>query len=162
MGALRVGWLRAPRPVILRLARVKGALNFGVGAFDQLAALRLMDGYQQLCERRRAQARAHMQALVAALGRELPDWEVAAAERGWSLWITLPAGSAAAFAQVALRHGVAIATGGANGPDETFPDCVRICYGPAPRLLELAAQRLANAWSEFTTTTIPITTLAHA
>src|SRR6185369_2698471 len=92
-GALRVGWLRGPRPVILRLARVKGALNLGVGAFDQLAALSLMDAYQQLCERRRAQGREHMQALVAALGRELPDWELTPAEGGWSLWITLPAGS---------------------------------------------------------------------
>jgi DNA-binding transcriptional MocR family regulator len=160
-GALRVGWLRGPRPVILRLARVKGALNLGVGAFDQLAALSLMDAYQQLCERRRAQGREHMQALIAALGRELPDWEPAPAEGGWSLWITLPTGSAAAFAQVALRHGVAIAPGGASSPDEGFPDCVRICYGPAPPVLELAARRLANAWSEFATTTTPITTLAH-
>jgi DNA-binding transcriptional MocR family regulator len=161
-GGLRVGWLRAPRPVILRLARVKGALNLGVGAFDQLAALSLMDGYQQLSERRRAQAQEHMQALVTALGRELPDWDLAAPDGGWSLWITLPAGSAAAFAQAALRHGVAIAPGGASSPDETFPDCVRICYGPAPPLLELAARQLANAWNEFATTTIPLTTLAHA
>ena len=99
--------------------------------------------------------------VVAALGRELPDWEPAPAEGGWSLWITLPTGSAAAFAQVALRHGVAIAPGGASSPDEGFPDCVRICYGPAPPVLELAARRLANAWSEFATTTTPITTLAH-
>ena len=160
-GALRVGWLRAPRPVILRLARVKGALNLGVGAFDQLAALTLLNGYQQLCEQRRAQARAHMQTMVRALGRELPDWDLAPTEGGWSLWITLPAGSAAAFAQGALRHGVAIAPGGASSPDEAFTDCVRICYGPAPPLLDIAAQRLANAWNEFTTTTIPITTLAH-
>jgi DNA-binding transcriptional MocR family regulator len=161
-GALRVGWLRAPRPVILRLARVKGALNLGVGAFDQLAALSLMDDYQQLAERRRAQAQEHMQTMVAALGRELPDWEVTAPDGGWSLWITLPAGSAAAFAQVALRHGVAIAAGGASSPNDTFPDCVRVCYGPAPPVLELAAQRLANAWNEFSPNTIPLTTLAHA
>jgi len=103
-----------------------------------------------------------MQAMVAALGRELPDWDVAAAEGGWSLWITLPSGSAAAFAQVALRHGVATAPGGASSPDEAFLDFVRICYGPAPPLLELAAQRLANAWSEFATSTIPILTLARA
>jgi DNA-binding transcriptional MocR family regulator len=42
-GGLRVGWLRAPRPVILRLARTKGALNIGVGAFDQLAALAILE-----------------------------------------------------------------------------------------------------------------------
>jgi len=38
-GGLRVGWLRAPRPVILRLARIKGALNIGGAAFAH-AALR--------------------------------------------------------------------------------------------------------------------------
>ena len=56
-GGLRVGWLRAPRPVILRLARIKGALNIGVGAFDQLAALAILDDYPQLCLQRRAQAK---------------------------------------------------------------------------------------------------------
>ena len=55
-GGLRVGWLRAPRPVILRLARIKAALNIGVGAFDQLAALAILDDYPQLCLQRRAQA----------------------------------------------------------------------------------------------------------
>ena len=50
-----------------------------------------------------------MEALVSALGRELPEWDITPAEGGWSLWITLPSGSAAALAQVALRHGVAIA-----------------------------------------------------
>jgi DNA-binding transcriptional MocR family regulator len=147
-GGLRVGWLRAPRPVILRLARVKGALNIGVGAFDQLAALAILDEYPRLCEQRRAQADEHMQAIVGALCRELPEWSIPAPEGGWSLWLTPPAGSGAAFAQAALRHGVAITPGGANSPDGAFPEYVRICYGPSPPLLEAAAQRLAAAWSD--------------
>ena len=100
-----------------------------------------------------------MQTLVNALRRELPAWELTPAEGGWSLWITLPTGSGAAFAQTALRHGVAIAPGGGSSPDDAFPDCVRICYGPAPALLEEAARRLAAAWSDFAPTAIPITTL---
>src|SRR5262249_59199774 len=84
-GGLRVGWLRAPRPVILRLARVKGALNLGVGAFDQLAALQVLDGYDELCLRRRAQAAEHMEALWRALCSELPEWEIPTAQGGWSL-----------------------------------------------------------------------------
>jgi DNA-binding transcriptional MocR family regulator len=161
-GGLRVGWLRAPRPVILRLARVKGALNLGVGAFDQLAGLAILDRYDELCRRRRAQASTHMQATVQALARELPEWDVTPAEGGWSLWITPPAGSGAAFAQAALRHGVAIAPGGASSPDGAFPECVRICYGPAPPLLEAAARRLAAAWTEFLATAVSIATLARA
>lgn len=151
-GGLRVGWLRAPRPVILRLARVKGALNIGVGALDQLAALAILEDYPQLCLRRRAQASAHMQAIVDALRRELPDWNIAAPEGGWSLWLTPPAGSGAAFAQAALRHGVAITPGAANSPDAAFPEYVRICYGPTPPLLEAAAQRLAAAWADMANT----------
>jgi DNA-binding transcriptional MocR family regulator len=149
-GGLRVGWLRAPRPVILRLARIKGALNISVGAFDQLAALAILDDYPSLCQRRRAQANTHMHAIVDALRRELPEWIVPAPEGGWSLWLTPPTGSGAAFAQAALRHGVAIAPGGANSPDEAFPEYVRICYGPSPPVLEAAAQRLAAAWSDIT------------
>ncbi|MFL5828326.1 MAG: aminotransferase class I/II-fold pyridoxal phosphate-dependent enzyme [Solirubrobacteraceae bacterium] len=147
-GGLRVGWLRAPRPVILRLARIKGALNIGVGAFDQLAALAILQNYRQLCQRRRAQANEHMHAIVDALRRELPDWTIPASQGGWSLWLAPPTGSGAAFAQAALRHGVAITPGGAHSPDEAFPEYVRICYGPTPPLLEAAAQRLAAAWSD--------------
>jgi DNA-binding transcriptional MocR family regulator len=161
-GALRVGWLRAPRPVVLRLARIKGALNLGVGAWDQLAALALLDDYERLSAGRRAQAAAHMRALAAALERELPDWDVTPAEGGWSLWITLPTGSGAAFAQTALRHGVAIAPGGAASPDGAFPECVRICYCPPPPVLEEAAGRLAAAWADFVPSAVASGALAQA
>jgi DNA-binding transcriptional MocR family regulator len=149
-GGLRIGWLRAPRPVVLRLGRIKGSLNVGAGAFDQLAAMQLFSDYDTLSAGRREQAATHMEALLAALRRELPDWTIEPADGGWSLWITLPMGSGAAFAQTSLRHGVAIAAGGGNSPDDEFLDCVRVCYGPPPPLLEEAARRLGSAWAEFT------------
>ncbi|MFI5038648.1 MAG: PLP-dependent aminotransferase family protein [Solirubrobacterales bacterium] len=155
-GGLRVGWLRAPRPAILRLARVKGALNLGVGALDQLAAIQILDGYDELCRRRRAQAAEHMGALHQALQRELPQWDAQSAEGGWSLWMATPAGSGAAFAQAALRHGVAVAPGGASSPDGAFPEYVRVCYGPAPAVLEEAARRLAGAWSDLASNALPV------
>jgi DNA-binding transcriptional MocR family regulator len=151
-GGLRVGWLRAPRPVILRLARIKAALNLGVGAFDQLAALTILDDYPQLCLQRRAQAGTQMHTIVNALRRELPDWNIPVAQGGWSLWLSPPAGSGAALAQAALRHGVAITPGAANSPDGAFPEYVRICYGAREPLLEAAAQRLAAAWNDLMTT----------
>ncbi|MGN6171270.1 MAG: PLP-dependent aminotransferase family protein, partial [Solirubrobacteraceae bacterium] len=150
-GGLRVGWLRAPRPVILRLARIKGALNIGVGAFDQLAALNILDDYPQLCVQRRAQANARMHAIVKALRRELPEWNIPATEGGWSLWLAPPTGSGAALAQAALRHGVAITPGAANSPDGAFPEYIRICYGAPEPLLNAAAQRLAAAWNDVRT-----------
>ncbi|MGZ4254283.1 MAG: aminotransferase-like domain-containing protein [Solirubrobacteraceae bacterium] len=159
-GGLRVGWLRAPRPVILRLARVKGALNLGVGALDQLAALQILDGYDELCRRRRAQAAEHMGTLHRALRRELPEWDAQPADGGWSLWMATPTGSGAAFAQAALRHGVAVVPGGASSPDGGFPEYVRVCYGPAPPVLEEAARRLAAVWADFASNALPVRTPA--
>jgi DNA-binding transcriptional MocR family regulator len=159
-GGLRVGWLRAPRPVILRLARVKGALNLGVGAFDQLAALQVLEGYEELCRRRRAQAAEHMDALLIALRSQLPEWEIPEAEGGWSLWMAPPTGSGAAFAQAALRQGVAVVPGGASSPDGAFPEYVRVCYGPAPPTLAEGARRLASAWSDFAANALPVSTPA--
>ena len=77
------------------------------------------------------------------------------------MWLTPPAGSGAAFAQAALRHGVAITPGGANSPDGAFPEYVRICYGPPPPVLEAAARRLAAAWSD-TTSAAPIASPVNA
>jgi DNA-binding transcriptional MocR family regulator len=91
-----------------------------------------------------------LHAIVDALRRELPEWNIQAPEGGWSLWLAPPAGSGAAFAQAALHRGVAITPGSANSPDGAFPEYVRICYGPSPPLLEAAAQRLAAAWSDMT------------
>ena len=160
-GGFRVGWLRALRPVILRLARVKGALNLGVGALDQLAALQILDGYDELCRRRRAQAAEHMGSLHRALQRELPQFDAQPAEGGWSLWMATPAGSGAAFAQAALRHGVAVVPGGASSPDGAFPEYVRICYGPAPPVLEEAARRLASAWSDLASNALSVGAVAR-
>jgi DNA-binding transcriptional MocR family regulator len=101
-----------------------------------------------------------MEVLVAALRRQLPDWSIDPPDGGWSLWITPPTGSAAAFTQTALRHGVAIVAGSASRPDEAFPDCVRICFGAAPPLLEDAARRLASAWSELVPNAPPVAALA--
>ena len=93
-----------------------------------------------------------MHTIVDALRRELPDWNIPVPHGGWSLWLSPPVGSGAALAQAALRHGVAITPGAANSPDGAFPEYVRICYGPSPPLLQAAAQRLAAAWDDLTST----------
>jgi DNA-binding transcriptional MocR family regulator len=71
-----------------------------------------------------------------------------------------PAGSGAAFAQAALRHGVAVAPGGASSPDGAFPEYVRVCYGPAPAVLEEAARRLAGAWTDLASNALPVSAAA--
>ena len=158
-GGLRVGWLRAPRALVLRLGRMKGALNLGVGALDQRVALDVIERYDEIAAHRRQQARTHMETMVAALGRDLPEWAVERPIGGWSLWISLPAGSAAEFAQAALRHRVMISPGSACTPDESFPDYVRVCFGLHPGALEEGVHRLAAAWREFDPAAVSLSTL---
>ncbi len=63
-------------------------------------------------------------------------------------WVGLPHGSADEFAQLALRHGVAVASGTSAAPDDRFSGHLRVCAGPAPDLIREGVQKLALAWSE--------------
>lgn len=149
-GGLRVGWLRAPSAVILRLARLRAADDLGGSVFTQAVGLRLLERLPELVEIRRVEGRERMEALAAGLRERLPDWEFAVPRGGYSLWVRLPHGSGDEFAQVALRHGVAVAVGSATALDDRFIDRIRLSYAPAPERLRAAVERLARAWAEYT------------
>jgi DNA-binding transcriptional MocR family regulator len=63
------------------------------------------------------------------------------------VWARLPDGAdAGAFAQVALRHGVAIVPGrllSVTGLSRSF---VRLAFTPPPEQLKVAVEGLAAAW----------------
>jgi DNA-binding transcriptional MocR family regulator len=147
-GGLRVGWIRAPRPLARRLARLKGSWDLGVPLLDQAIALAVLRDHAALAARRRAQARAGTAALVAALRRRLPAWEVEEPEGGLSLWVTLPAADGDLLAAAARRRGVLVSPGSAHGPGDACADGVRLCLPRPPGRAEEAARRLALAWAD--------------
>jgi DNA-binding transcriptional MocR family regulator len=143
------------------MARMKGAINLGIGALDQRAALALLNDWDAVAAARRREAEEHMRVMVGALRREIPDWQVDEPLGAWSLWIALPAGSAAAFCQLALSHGVMITPGSPSSPDDDFLEHVRVCFGLPPELLEEGARRLAAAWRDFVPTAVPFSTFVN-
>jgi len=148
-GGLRVGFVRAPEPVALRFARVKATHDLGSSAVSQLVAERLLAGSAPggFLDWRRADLQARYDVLAAGLHRHLPDWEWTSPAGGMSIWARLPGhGDAAAFAQVALRHGVAVATQGALSCSGAHGDRLRISFSPEPEALEEGVRRLATAW----------------
>lgn len=148
-GGLRLGFVRAPEPVALRFARVKATHDLGSSAVGQVMAERLLRAVTLPGElaARRSELRARYDVLARALRRRLPDWTWPEPAGGLSIWVRLPGGAGAeAFAQVALRHGVAVATAPALSPGDAHRDRLRLSFSSPPEVLEEGVARLAAAW----------------
>jgi len=151
-GGLRVGWLRAPRSMILRLGRLKAAHDLGSGLLDQAAVLAALGDLDAITAQRSAMAGERHQVLRDALEGRLPEWQLHTPRGGYSLWVRLPHGTGDELAAAAMTRGVAIASGSASAPEDRFLDHVRLCFSPPPDLLLEAVDRLAAAWESLATT----------
>ncbi|MDE3720610.1 PLP-dependent aminotransferase family protein [Nocardiopsis sp. N85] len=148
-GGLRVGWIRARPPVMERLRRAKALSDMGGDVVSQLAAASLLRDPDALVRRRRAELRTGHDRLAAELDRELPDWRYTPATGGQTLWVRMPHGDSASFAQVALRHGVALLPGAAlcaGGGGEAW---LRLPFLAPEETLATAVRRIADAWEHY-------------
>jgi|1186.fasta_scaffold34854_2 DNA-binding transcriptional MocR family regulator len=145
-GGLRVGFVRAPRGFVLRLGRLKAARDLGTGMLDQAAVVSVLPDIDTIVAQRRAMAQERHDHLRRELTERIPEWEIANARGGYSLWVRLPSGTGDELAAAAMTRGVAIASGSGSGPEDRFLDHVRLCYPAPPELLTEAADRLAAAW----------------
>ncbi len=155
-GGLRTGWVRASEDLIARLAAAKAAADLGSAAFQQaIVAALLREQHDDIVRWRGRWLRSRHDALVGALRATLPGWTWPEPEGGLTLWVRLPGGGdGGAFAQAALRHGVAVVpgrllsvSGGAaarNGEAASqASSCVRLAYIQPPDMLRTAVSRLA-------------------
>lgn len=162
-GGLRIGWVRGPAPLIARLARLKALHDLGSDVPAQLAAVRLLDAFDPLLRRRRRELRAAHDHLRAELARLLPAWSCPPARGGQTLWVRLPQGDGVAFAQVALRHGVAVLPGATMDALGGSTRMLRLHFLLPREVLSEAVRRLAAAWAEYAPDAAPRTGAAlHA
>ena len=148
-GGLRVGWLRAPEPLVARLGRLKAADDLGTSAVSQAIVVGLLDRLGEIAAHRRAQLEAGADQLMAGLAERLPDWTFRPPEGGLSLWVGLPRGTGDGFAQAALAHGVGVLPGSAACVDESHLDHIRLSFTLAPDRLALGIDRLVAAWATY-------------
>jgi DNA-binding transcriptional MocR family regulator len=143
-GGLRTGWIRAGAGLIARLAAAKAAADLGSPAFGQAIAAALLRGQHDTIVKWRGEwLRSRYRALADALQSSLPDWTWPEPAGGLSLWVRLPGhADSSAFAQAALRQGVAVvpgrllsASGGAN-------EHVRLAFAQPAELLRTAVRGL--------------------
>lgn len=83
------------------------------------------------------------------LADALPWWSWSEPAGGLSLWVRLPEPVADPYAQVALRHGVAVATAAPLSASDGHRDRVRLSFSAPPAELREGVRRLAAAWTSF-------------
>ncbi|KUH40676.1 MULTISPECIES: PLP-dependent aminotransferase family protein [Streptomyces] len=148
-GGLRIGWVRGPAPLIARLARLKAIHDLGSDVPAQRVAAQMLGGFAPIVAARVRALRAGHDHLRAELARLLPSWSCPPAEGGQTLWVRLPHGDGVAFAQVALRHGVAVLPGVTMDALGGSTRRLRLHFLLPPDVLSEAVGRLARAWSEY-------------
>lgn len=146
-GGLRVGWIRADRELIQRVARLRYSSDLGTPILDQLVVLELLGDYDRILADRRAYLRAGRDHLRARLAERIPEWNVPEPQGGLTLWINLGAPMSSQLALAARNEGLVIAAGPRFGIDGVFERFLRVPYSHPPELIDRAVEALAAAWS---------------
>jgi DNA-binding transcriptional MocR family regulator len=146
---LRIGWIRAPEPIIEHLGRLKAVVDMGSSLVTQSVAARLLDDIDGVREVRHGEVTRSLDLLCECVGRLLPDWSWRRPEGGLSFWAGLPRGTATEFAQVALLHGVNVVAGSVLTTDGSCDDHVRLQFVQDPVSITLGVRRLAQAWQSY-------------
>jgi DNA-binding transcriptional MocR family regulator len=144
-GGLRTGWVTGSGGLIARLAAAKAAADLGSTAFQQATVAALLRGpHEDIVKWRGEWLRARHDALVGALRASLPAWTWPEPDGGLCLWARLPGeADGSAFAQAALRQGVAVVPGRLLSAGTEASSCVRLAFTQPPDVLRAAVRRLA-------------------
>jgi DNA-binding transcriptional MocR family regulator len=146
---LRIGWIRAPRPMIAQLGRLKAVADLGTSLFSQAIAVNLLAGHDHVRELRCQELAGRLGHLEELLRHLLPGWTWRRPDGGLSLWVRLPSGSSAELAQFASRAGVLIAPGEVMSPTGGFDGFVRLPFDHPDQTLDAGITRLAMAWRAY-------------
>jgi DNA-binding transcriptional MocR family regulator len=144
-GGLRVGWIRAERPLIRKLVAAKPTSDLGTPILEQLITAQLVPQLDAIVEERRAQLRRGRDGLESALASRFPDWDFPRIDGGLAAWVRLDAPHSSQLALAARNFGLLIAAGprfGVDGPFERFLR-IPITYGDAETAQ--AVEALASA-----------------
>ena len=154
-GGVRVGWIRADRPLIRRLLSVRSPGDLGTPILEQLLVTRLMDRMDDILDLRREQLRTGRDRLELLLADAFPDWHVPHVDGGIVTWVGLNAPVSSQLALAARGQGLIIAAGPRFGIDGAFERFLRlpICY--SAETTDAAVQALSRSWGALARTPVP-------
>ena len=144
-GGLRVGWIRAPRPLAERLVDVRRTVDMGPGVLDQLVVLELLRDERELVTTQRRRLNDRLLALESALRELCPQWSWTRPRGGLSLWVEMDAPISTALTQTASGVGVRVVPGPRFSADGTLERFIRLPFALPEAVLTEAVTRLAAA-----------------
>lgn len=145
-GGLRVGWVRADERTAAEVARLKAVADLGTDVLAQSAAIELIARLPAIADARRRELRERRDLLVRLLRASLPTWKFETPAGGQTLWVRMPGCDSRRFAQVALRHGVALLEGSSLAAGQAGTEHLRLPFTPPPEVLADAVRRIEAAW----------------
>ena len=146
-GGLRIGWIRAPRPLVSRIMTSRSALDLGTPLLEQLAAATLLADREPLLTARRELLRRQRKVLQERLKERLPGWRWRVPEGGLSLWVTMPRPVSSLLTATAERFGLRLAAGARFGAEGLFERQLRLPFTLAEADIGEAVERLAQAYT---------------
>ncbi len=149
-GGLRIGWIRTSADVIAQLYPLKTVADLGTSLVSQALTVELLPLRERVRAERAEQLRARYAVVEESLHRLLPEWSWERPRGGSSLWIEIPRGNAAAFAQFAARYDIRIAPGPVFSVADRHQRRLRLPFVLDPEELAAGIERLAHAWSLYT------------
>jgi DNA-binding transcriptional MocR family regulator len=146
-GGLRVGWIRASREILSRVAGLRPASDLGTPVWEQLVAAELVPHTVEIVEERRAQLLERRTALYQSVKQHLPDWELPAQiHGGLAAWAKLPAPLSSQLTLAARAAGLEITAGPRFGTDGAYERFIRLPLTPEPAALARAVELLGALW----------------
>jgi len=145
-GGLRIGWIRAERPLVERLVRARSAGDLGTPVLEQLIVADLLGDMDSVLEARSRQLRHGRDRLVAGLRSAFPGWSVPSPAGGLTTWVGLGAPVSSQLVLAARRHGLLLAAGPMFGVDGAFERFLRVPYSYPDDETDRALAALAAAW----------------
>ncbi|GAA1727791.1 PLP-dependent aminotransferase family protein [Aeromicrobium alkaliterrae] len=146
-GGLRVGWLRAPRHLVMGLVQARMIDDLSSSAFDQMVFAELMTDGGQTAAAGRAALRTGRDHLLGELAAHVPEIEAPCPPGGLNLWVTLPGRISTRLCAAAERRELLLtpgprffSQGGTAGERH-----VRLPYVHSPDRLTEAVSRLRLA-----------------
>ena len=146
-GGLRVGWVRAERAVIARLAQLKTIADVGSPILNQWLVAEMLPHLDEAADEKRRQLAARYEVAAEAISREIPEWSWQRPRGGPAFWVRAPGCDTRVFAQVAARYGVNVLPGSVMASDEDgLAEWLRIPHVLDGPTMRRAAARLGRAW----------------
>ncbi|WP_433861993.1 PLP-dependent aminotransferase family protein [Streptomyces sp. L7] len=146
-GGLRIGWIRAERPLIQRLIAAKPSTDLGTPMIEQLVVARMLPQTLEIREERRVQLAAGRETVRRLAAEVFPEWRIPRLHGGLAAWIGIGAPVSSALALAARNHGLLIAAGPRFGLDGAFERFLRVPITYSEEETRRAFTALERAWA---------------